>query len=368
MRGHTVAIARTSCGWRGRLQVARALLAARRRRGADPEPETLAAWLDNLGQGEQALAAFWRPFMVPALNARLEEAPAEDGRFVIRTAFLGPPSASRIGWTGVPLGRVAEAAVRRAGTLHLRTPVTGLDLQPDGRGERLVGLRASGERRAVEGAVLALPPGPLGRLLGDPARYGVSGLETLRPQPIVDVHLWYATPSLGLGFAAILDSPVQWVFEKEAGHLCCSLSAARDLVGLPEDELAELCHRELSAVLPPLGGLRPFRKRATRDPQATYLAPPGTRRPGSATTIPNLTVAGAWTDTGWPATMESAVRSGRAAARLLADQLVAGARHLSPDPSPASGEGSRVLTDAPRPYRARASRMLRTRWPAACQV
>jgi hypothetical protein len=152
----------------------------------------------------------------------------------------------------------------------------------------------------------------------------VSGLEALRPQAIVDVHLWYAIPSLGLGFAAILDSPVQWVFEKDPGHLCCSLSAAQDLVGLPEDELRELCHRELSAVLEPLRGLRPQRALATRDPQATYLAPPGAKRPGPATAIPNLTIAGAWTDTGWPATMESAVRSGRAAARLLVEESMRG--------------------------------------------
>jgi squalene-associated FAD-dependent desaturase len=310
-------------GWRGRLQVARALLAARRRPDGDGErdAETLAAWLRRLGQGQDAVAGFWDLFMVPALNTPLDEALAEDGRFVIRTAFLGPASASRIGWTRVPLGRVAEAAARRAGKLNLRVPVTALELETDGPGERLVALHAGGERRVVRGAVLALPPGPLGRLLGDPARHGVPGLEALRPQPIVDVHLWYATPSLGLGFAAIVGSPVQWVFEKDPGHLCCSLSAAGQLVGKAEDELRELCHRELSTVVAPLRGLRPRHALATRDPQATYLAPPGTKRPGPATTIPNLTIAGAWTDTGWPATMESAVRSGRAAARLLADQL-----------------------------------------------
>ena len=310
-------------GWDGRLQVARALLAAGGPSlGAGPAGLTLAAWLDRLGQGEAARSAFWEPFLVPALNAPLDEAPAEDGRFVIRTAFLGPASASRIGWTTVPLGRVAEAAAKRAGTLHLRAAVTALDLQPDERGERLVAVQVGGERRDFDGAVLALPPGPLARLLGDPARYGVGGLDGLRPQPIVDVHLWYAASSLGLGFAALIGSPVHWVFEKDPGHLCCSLSAAGALVGRPEDELRELCHRELSAVLEPLRGLRPRRALATRDPQATYLAAPGAKRPGSGTAIPNVTIAGAWTDTGWPATMESAVRSGQTAARLLADQLV----------------------------------------------
>ncbi|MBO0682088.1 MAG: FAD-dependent oxidoreductase [Candidatus Dormibacteraeota bacterium] len=299
-------------GWSGRLQVARALLAAR----AEGPEESLASWLERQGQGGAARAAFWEPFMVPALNAPLELAPAEDGRFVIRTAFLGPASASRIGWTRGPLGRVAEAAAERAGSLHLRTPVTGLEME----GERLVALLA-GERRPVDGAVLALPPGPLARVLEDPQRHGVRGLDALVPQAIVDVHLWYEGAGLGLGFGALIGSPVQWVFEKEPGHLCCSLSAATELVGRPEEELAELCHRELEQVLPQLRGLRPLRALATRDPQATYVAPPGARRPGAATALANVVVAGAWTDTGWPATMESAVRSGRAAARLLAQQL-----------------------------------------------
>ena len=310
--------------WDGRVQVARALLAARRPPGR-PQAEdgqTLAAWLDQLGQGQDAMAAFWNLFMVPALNAPLSEALAEDGRFVLRTAFLGPASASRIGWTRGPLGRVAEAAAARAGTLHVRTPVTSLDLEADERGERLAAVWTGEDRRPFAGAVLALPPGPLARLLGTPERYGVVGLDALRPQPIVDVHLWYPAPSLGLGFAAIMDSPVQWVFEKAPGHLSCSLSAAGALFGRPEDELRELCHRELSAVLTPLRGLRPRRALATRDPSATYLAPRGVRRPGQATAIPNVTIAGAWTDTGWPATMESAVRSGRTAARLLAERLV----------------------------------------------
>jgi squalene-associated FAD-dependent desaturase len=302
-------------GWSGRLQVARALLAARREVKGRPE-ESLAAWLDRHGQGPAAREAFWEPFMVPALNAPLEEAPAADGRFVITTAFLGPASASRIGWTRGPLGRIAEAAAERAGEVHLRTPVTALELD----GQRLVALQA-GDRRAVDGAVLALPPDTLARLLEDPDRLGVHGLEGLRPQPIVDVHLWYDDPGLELGFAALLGSPVQWVFEKEPGHLCCSLSAAAELVGRPQEELEELCHRELSRVLEPLRALRPRRTLATRDPQATYVAPPGAARPGPRTAVPNLTIAGAWTDTGWPATMESAVRSGRTAARLLAERL-----------------------------------------------
>jgi hydroxysqualene dehydroxylase len=119
-------------------------------------------------------------------------------------------------------------------------------------------------------------------------------------------------------------SPVQWVFEKQPGYLCCSMSAAEKWVSRPVDELVELCHRELAVRLPGLRGHPPQRGYATRDPRATFVPGPGLRRPSSATRIGNLALAGAWTDTGWPATMESAVRSGRAAARTLAGRLRVG--------------------------------------------
>ena len=141
-------------------------------------------------------------------------------------------------------------------------------------------------------------------------------MDAFASRAIVDVHLWFEQKA-DLHFAALMRSPVQWVFEKQPGYLCCSLSAADTLVGWPEKELVELCHAELAAVWPRLRDLRLVRGAATRDPEATFVPAPGLRRPGAETARRNLAVAGAWTDTGWPATMESAVRSGRAAARAV---------------------------------------------------
>jgi uncharacterized protein with NAD-binding domain and iron-sulfur cluster len=135
------------------------------------------------------------------------------------------------------------------------------------------------------------------------------------------VHLWYDVSTLGFGFAALLDSPVQWVFEKGPGYICCSMSAADRYVSWPASELVDLCHGELAAVLPALRNASRLRGAATRDREATFVPRPGLRRPGPATACPQVVIAGAWTDTGWPATMESAVRSGRAAARVLAGHL-----------------------------------------------
>jgi uncharacterized protein with NAD-binding domain and iron-sulfur cluster len=168
-----------------------------------------------------------------------------------------------------------------------------------------------------DGVVLAVPPDRLARILGDPVAFGIHGLEEIRTAPIIDVHLWYAVPMLGFGFAAVLDSPVQWVFEKAPGYLCCSMSAADEHIGQANTELVELCRAELEAVLPALRGATFVRGAATRDREATFIPAPGLRRPGPRTTHPEVVIAGAWTDTGWPATMESAVRSGRHAAHAL---------------------------------------------------
>jgi squalene-associated FAD-dependent desaturase len=303
----------------GKLQIAWALLAARRR-GSARHSETFAQWLDRHHQGASARRGFWDPFMIPALNAPLDEVSAEDALFVIRTAFLGDPGAARFGFATVPLVRIAEAAAQRCDEVRLRTPVSGLQVE-EGRVRALV--LEDGTSVKVDAAVLAVPPRRLSRILESAPEVGVGGLDSFRTQPIVDVHLWYDRPVAGFDFAALLGSPVQWVFVKGQGYLCCSLSAAGDQVTLPEDELVELCHRELQTVLPTLSSVRPIRGAATRDPEATFICAPGLRRPGAVTSIANLAIAGAWTDTGWPATMESAVRSGRTAARVLAEGMMA---------------------------------------------
>ncbi|MBV9279340.1 MAG: FAD-dependent oxidoreductase [Chloroflexi bacterium] len=303
---------------RGRLAIALALLGARRpaRRG-----ETFAAWLDRHHQPDDARRAFWDPFLVPALNAPPEEVSADAALFVITTAFLGSARAARFGYARVPLGRIAAAAAERLDDVCLRTPVARVEV---GEGAASGGVQLvleDGGRRGYDGVVLAVPPARLSRLLDPPEAFGVAGLDAFRAAPIVDVHLWYDLPDVGFDFAAILDSPVQWVFAKGRGYLCCSMSAATEAIGLSNAELVELCHRELAAVLPALWDRPPLRGAATRDREATFISSPGLRRPGPATASPLVAIAGAWTDTGWPATMESAVRSGRAAAQLLAGNL-----------------------------------------------
>lgn len=303
-----------------RLRLARALLDAR----APALPgETFAAWLKRHGQSAAMRRAFWDPFLVPALNAPLEEVAADAALFVIATAFLRDAGAARFGFARVPLAHIAAAAARRFDRVRLRTPVVGLDFVEQAPGEpELRGVVVEGgERLSYDGVALAVPPDRLKRVLGNPEAFGVFGLDEIRTAPIVDVHLWYDAPTLGFGFAALLDSPVQWVFEKAPGYLCCSMSAADQYVNWSSSALVELCRRELEDALPTLRQATFLRGAATRDHDATFVPSPGLRRPGPATTCARVVIAGAWTDTGWPATMESAVRSGRAAARTLAAHL-----------------------------------------------
>lgn len=307
---------------RARLEIARALLAARR----PPLPgETFAAWLERHHQSVATRTAFWKPFIVPALNAPLEDVAAEMALFVIVTAFLQDAKAGRFGFARVPLGRIAAAAATLVDSVSCRAPVARLDLTAaeDGFAEPTLHGIVLEDGRALDydAVVLAVPPDRLSRLLGDPAALGVHGLDSIRTAPIVDVHLWYDTDELGFGFAALLDSPVQWVFEKGPGYLCCSMSAANAYGEWPVADLVELCCKELEAAFPRLRHVTFRRGAATRDHDATFVPSPGLRRPGAATRCQRVVLAGAWTDTGWPATMESAVRSGRTAARMLAARI-----------------------------------------------
>jgi len=333
--------------WRDKLRVGRALLAARRAR---PLSGDMAAWRRAQGQTAATRRAFWDPFLVPALNAALEDASAEAGLFVIRTAFLGARGAARIGYSTEPLERIARAAAQRADSLELRSSIATVDV----RDSEVVLRTDQAMEYRYDAVVLAVPPRRLAAMLGSPERFGVRGLEAFRTEPIVDVHLWYGSGGANVlgdaGFAALLDSPVQWVFEKSPGYLCCSLSAARDTVTRPDSELIALCDAELRAVLPQLADLPQVRGAATRDADATFVPAAGLTRPGVATSLPTVVVAGAWTDTGWPATMESAVRSGRAAAHQLERNLGsiarqrerAGTTHGARDLAAAAAAGEHV--------------------------
>jgi squalene-associated FAD-dependent desaturase len=300
----------------GRIRVARALASVALSRRPDAEL-TFDEWLGRNGQNAATRRAFWDPFFIPALNASFDRVSAVDALFVISTAFLSNASAARFGFSTVPLAHVAAAAAARISAVHLSTAVLALEVGEDG----IELLLPQEQRRSFDAVVLAVSPRTTARLLGSPERFGVRSLDTYDPYPIVDVHLWHDRGALGFDFAAVLDSPLQWIFEKDEGYVCCSISAAGDVLTVPTSELERLAWQELCAFIPALRGGAVQHAAATRNPEATYWPRPGAPRTLQRTAHPRVAIAGSWTETGWPDTMESAVRSGISAAEAIVGGL-----------------------------------------------
>jgi squalene-associated FAD-dependent desaturase len=286
-----------------RLRILRALA-----RWGKPRGGTFADDLRARGQSERAIDRFWDVFIRPALNLRSAEASAEAGDFTVRTSLLGPRGSSDLLLPMRPLGVMhGDAAGRRLGeagaTVHLNSRVESLD------------------DLDADALVVAVPPGESARLLGEPE-------PALTDSPIVSVHLLFDREILSPANAplvALLGSSAHWVFDRGRlmraapvpnQYLTVVSSGAPELMELRGLELVEVVAGE---VTDRLGRAELLWSRVSREPAATIAVRPGAeaQRLGVQTNRANVVRAGAWTGTGWPATMEGAVRSGVAAARAL---------------------------------------------------
>ena len=285
------------------------IVTARCRKARAEPGETFGGLLRRLGASDAAIDRFWDVFIRPALNLRCEEVDAEAGLFTVRTALLGPRANSDLVLPTRPLGLMhGDAAGRALGaagaTVHTDVRVGSLD------------------EIDADAIVVAAPPRESARLLGEPE----PGLED---SPIVSVHLWFDRPLLDRPLAALLGSDAHWVFDRggltghapERGQYLTVVSS-----GVPE--LLEVRGRELvervaGQLTERLGEAELLWSRVSREPYATVALRPGTVRPGVETSRPGVVRAGTWTDTGWPATMESAIRSGRTAAQHILSTLSA---------------------------------------------
>lgn len=299
----------------GKLLIARAMLEATIKKPDDSSAafQTFQQWLQVVAQSPETYRAFWDPFFIPALNAPFDQVSVEDALFTLRTAFLGDLMGARFGYAKVPLAHLAAKAIQKLDAVRLQTGVTAIDAQPSS----VILSVANDDTQTFDAVVIATPPKTTAKLLVDPTRYGVQNLDVYVPYPILDVHLWHDGGSIGFDFAAALESQLQWIFEKAPGYLSCSFSAAADSMSMPTAGLEALAWREVQAFVPALRNAKLVRSAVTRNPEATWLPKVGMRRTSQRTKHPAVTIAGSWTDTGWPDTMESAVRSGRLAARAL---------------------------------------------------
>jgi squalene-associated FAD-dependent desaturase len=268
---------------------------------------TFGELLREHGASIRQIERFWDVFIRPALNLRTDEAGAVPGLFTVRTALLGAREASDLILPSRPLGAMhgeaAQGALEEAGA----TVVTSA------RVESLDDIDA-------DGIVIALPPAESAALLDEP-------VPALEDSPIVSVHLLFDRPLLAFPLAALLGSDAHWVFDRGAltgqppehgQYLTVVSSGVPELMDIRARELVDRIAGELTERLGPAQLLW---SRVSREPRATVALRPGTehRRRGPQTPRRNIVRAGAWTSTGWPVTMESAVRSGRVGAWLLSD-------------------------------------------------
>jgi len=308
-----------------RLRASVAALALGRVDRADPrvDDQSFGDWLRRHGQTERAVEALWDLIGIATLNARAGDASLALAATVFQLGLLERTDAADIGWSRVPLQRLHGDAA--AGALA----VAGVEVHTS---QKVSALSAVGPRWQVgtdagsstyDDVVVATGPRAAEALLPPEATGLDAGWsERLGSSPIVNVHVVLDRRVLDRPFVAAVDGPLQWVFDRTAQsglrsgqYLALSLSAADDLLGLPVAELRDLLVPHLHRLLPESSRATIEEFFVTREPHATFRSAPGTRRLRACanTGLSGLHVAGAWTDTGWPATMEGAVRSGEAA-------------------------------------------------------
>lgn len=266
------------------------------------------------------------PILISALNEGLDSASAESARMVLLKALTEDREGYRLGVPLVPLAQLLDAPVfrylaERDGQVRLSARVVGVRMS----GRSLTSLvLQGGERVHCDACVFAIPPWSLERVGVE--TWGAGNLEW---HSIVGVHLFLDDIGEALDCACLAGEPFGWVFNKQAdfglefGCIQAVASAADGIVDMPQDDLVSLAMRAVGKAVP--GVKRSSLRRATvyRARRATFStgSTPGAARPSGETPFSNVLLAGDWTDTGWPATMESAVRSGRAAARALLARL-----------------------------------------------
>ncbi|WP_416977267.1 hydroxysqualene dehydroxylase HpnE [Streptomyces sp. T028] len=305
-----------------RAKVGRAALALQGLDLADPALDTqdFGSWLTAHGQSARAVEALWDLVGVATLNAVAGDASLGLAAMVFKTGLLSDPGAADIGWAHVPLGELHDGLARKAldsagVRTEVRTRVTSVSPDENGRWS----VRVPGETLTADAVVLAVPQRETHDLLPAGALDAPERLLEIGTAPILNVHVVYDRKVLDAPFLAALGTPVQWVFDRtdasglrDGQYLALSQSAAQDEIDTPVADLRERYLPELERLLPRTRGAEVRDFFVTRERTATFAPAPGVGRlrPGARTKVPGLYLAGAWTATGWPATMESAVRSG----------------------------------------------------------
>ncbi|HWY67533.1 MAG TPA: hydroxysqualene dehydroxylase HpnE [Terriglobales bacterium] len=343
----------SSLSWADKISISRAMLALMGPLPPD-SPKSFADWLREHHQTHGAIDRFWKVVLVSAINEDLDRISVRYGAQVFRESFLKSAEAGKMGVPTVPLSDLYSKAIsyieQRNGKVHLRTSVEGVVAERES-----VVLQSSGTAERFDFVVLAVPHNALGKLLpsqngsGETSTQLQAQIAKFESSPITGIHLWFDREITDLHHAVLLDRTIQWMFQKsklqpqrqgaeQAGsYIELVVSSSKSLVGMGRQEILDLALRELAEFFPRVREAQLLKSTVVKEVHATYSALPGSDsyRPQSRTPWPRVFLAGDWTATGWPATMEGAVRSGYRAAQALAESDGANEKFLVSDLRPA---------------------------------
>jgi zeta-carotene desaturase len=295
-----------------KLGIAKALSALRRERlkRKDLDRISMLDWLLQKRQTPRAIDRFWRQVLVSAINEDLDRMAAIHGFQVFWQGFLAKPDAYEMGVPSVPLAQLYSTDCwRRLPNVRMHQRATVEHIDNDG-------FVVNGERHTAGAYICAIPFERI-ETLGLPA-------PKLEHSPITGIHLWFDREITNLPHATLLDRTIQWMFNKDSGrYLQLVVSASRDLTNLSRADIVQLAIGDLRLFFPRVKDAQLLKSHVIKEQRATFSAAPETEnlRPGPVTSFPHVFLAGDWTRTGWPATMEGAVRSGYIAAEHAAAAL-----------------------------------------------
>jgi zeta-carotene desaturase len=318
-------------GLSDKIGIARALWSIRREHGRrqDLNRISMLDWLREKRQTETAIGRFWNQILVSAINEDLDRMAASHGFQVFWLGFLARANAYQMGIPSVPLGDLYGAEVlRRIGNVRLH-PRAAVD-QAVAENGAIRGVVAGGERHTADYYICALPFERVPALIPE-LHLNLEGFEH---SPITGIHLWFDRSLTQLPHATLLDRTIQWMFNKSGGrYLQLVVSASRSLVEMPRAEVIALAMRELAEFFPRAQDAKLEKAHVVKEIRATFSPRPGLEqsRPASATKFQNLFLAGDWTRSGWPPTMEGAVRSGYLAAEAVSRVSGQEEKFLLPD-------------------------------------
>lgn len=302
-----------------KLAIARAMAAIGRTRRARVADRVFSQWLSEHGQPSGAVRKFWEPVVVSACNLPVDRVSAGVALHVFQEGFLANRQAPRVGVSAVPLIELydpAEAAIARAGGV-IRLGVSVERLTPGSV------TTSAGEVCSADIVICATPPERTSRLADDALRAADPRFEALGKvthSPILGVHLTFDRPVLDFHSAVLVDRPTQWLFRKDdaGAHIHAVISAADSWLAMDEDEITRRVVADINACFPSSIGAQVLSSRPVKEKLATYAPTPANERLRPTTLGPEgargIILAGDFVQTGWPATMEGATRSGYMAA------------------------------------------------------